>query len=182
MLSYGQRDSNLGLLATQGFITPQNPNGALLPFDFNTVYQIRRPNEDIAPEAAEKEHCAQALRSPQLFRDAPLLLDAAPAKCLEDRLFRYYEHHYTEIDVLNTEKIHIKALELMSRICQQLLRKYRQVSSTINRLQQHGQRVNDWLTLQVTHEAVEDMRLLEACEGAAKKLLEKSQAKVRDDL
>jgi hypothetical protein len=182
VLSYGHRDSNLGFLATHGFVIPSNPNGALLPFDFNSVYDIRRVAERDAPEAEATMGCVDALRSPSLFRDAPLLLDSRPAKCLEERLFRYYEHHYTEIDVLNTEQVHIKVLELMSRLCQQILQKYRKVRSTINRLQQHGQRANDWLTLQVTHEAVEDMRLLETCEGAANKLIEKSRTGERDDL
>ena len=81
-MSYGPRESNLGLLATQGFVTPLNPNGALLPFDFNTVYEIRGKEEN-PPDAEDLELCAQALRSPQLVRDAPLLLDEIPGKCLE---------------------------------------------------------------------------------------------------
>jgi hypothetical protein len=38
------------------------------------------------------------------------------------------------------------------------------------------------MTLQITHEAVEDMRLLETCVGAAKAKEETARAKERDDL
>jgi len=85
-------------------------------------------------------------------------------------------------DVLSDVHVQLKALELIGRLCAQILQRYRNVHDSINRLQQHGQKIHDWTLLNMAHEAVEDMQLLEICVEAAKKHSHAIQAKEKSDL
>jgi len=162
-LVYGARMTNLELLAKYGFVD-QKQNDLVLPYDFNNVFQTEKAtNADDQEEISDLDSCEQALRLPQLRSDAPLLLDAEPEKCLQQRLVKYFEHHYTEIDLLDNNNVQHKALELIGQLCEQLLSKYKQASGTINRLRQHGQLIKDWVSLELTHCAIDDMRLLDTC-------------------
>lgn len=180
-VAYGLRPNNLELLAQYGFVMPQNPSGMLLPFDFNALVDIEEHREGL-DELEQLKRCGEALRSPRLWRDTPMLLEAVPARCLQDRLRRYYELHPSEMAVVSDGHVQTRALELMGQLCRQLLQRYRSVAAVVNRLQQHGQRARDWLTLQVAHEAVEDMRLLTTCTNAAKSREGEAEAAERDDL
>mmetsp|Transcript_31056 Transcript_31056/g.62672 ORF Transcript_31056/g.62672 Transcript_31056/m.62672 type:complete len:442 (-) Transcript_31056:129-1454(-) len=179
-ISYGRKASNLELLATHGFVMQPNPVGPLLPVDFTVAIALGSDETSSSPDTGGA--CKGALSSPHLQRAARLLLDAQSAQCLEERLLKYYEHHPAEIDVLSPLHLEVKGAELLGMACRQVLEEYRKVASVINRLQQHGQRVQDWLMLQVAHEAAEDMRLLKTCSDAAKAHDDGLRAEQRNDL
>eukprot|EP00746_Dinoflagellata_sp_MGD_P102521 gnl/MRDRNA2_/MRDRNA2_41982_c0_seq1.p1 gnl/MRDRNA2_/MRDRNA2_41982_c0~~gnl/MRDRNA2_/MRDRNA2_41982_c0_seq1.p1 ORF type:complete len:433 (+),score=67.92 gnl/MRDRNA2_/MRDRNA2_41982_c0_seq1:49-1347(+) len=175
VLDYGSKMTNIELLATHGFTIANNPSGMILPFDFNTIYEVEDGQEDL-PD------CTESLRWPHIWRDEPMLLDAIPAGCFEDRLFRYFSVHYTEIRSLNQNSIQIKALELIGKLCQQVLTAYEGLGAVLNRLQQHGQKVRDRVSLLLADAAVEDMRFLRTCVQASNKREKAIAAATRDDL
>jgi len=177
-VSYGYRMSNIELLAMHGFVMPGNQVGPLLPVDFAVAIDL--DGDEGQSSSGEIGACKEALSTPHLESDTKLLLDIKSAQCMEDRLFKYYEQHPTEIDVLSPLHIEARGMELIGLVCQQVYERYRNVAITINRLQQHGQRIHDWLMLQVAHEAVEDMRLLTTCADAAR--ANQGVPKERDDL
>merc|ERR1711881_688485 len=102
--------------------------------------------------------------------------------CFVKRLMRYYERHYTEIDVLNEAHVRMKALELLGLLCGNLLASYDGLRKVVNRLRQHGQRERDRVAVRLADEAVEDMILLKGCVQASKRREESEAAKENDDL
>merc|ERR1712194_719968 len=101
-LAYRDRASNLEMIARYGFVIPENPTGVFLPFDFNAAFRnVDDADTDfLRMDEADPEYCDSSLRSPRLKRGSPLLLEDDVVGCLNRRLYRYYERHYTEIDVL----------------------------------------------------------------------------------
>lgn len=175
-INYGPSSaSNMELLAKYGFLLPGNLNGALLPFDFYAALKVERVS------SSGDGSCRDVLRSPRLRQPAEpgeLPLEPDAASCLRERLRGYYAASSSDSSLTEA-----KAMELIGQLCRQILQKYHQVADSINRLQQSGQREGDWMTLQVAHEAVDDMQRAQSCVDAGASAAEKAAAYLsRDDL